>query len=159
MRAAEAQDVSAIRALLHGDAVNAAASAANFSKKRLVLPVVCAAILRSLVPSVLSLDAFNEQYWVAITPFRMSGVHARWTPSLPAVSAFPELNVRTYVTFGGRPGVYFFSLDASHLSAVWGARVFYRLPYWHAAMKVKGRGGPELRGIGRKHAGGRGGRR
>ena len=51
---------------------------------------------------------------------------------------------RTYVTFGGKPGVYFFSLDASHLSAVWGARIFYRLPYWHAAMKVKGRGSPEI---------------
>jgi uncharacterized protein YqjF (DUF2071 family) len=40
--------------------------------------------------------------------------------------------------------VYFFSLDASHLSAVWGARIFYRLPYWHAAMKVKGRGEPTI---------------
>jgi len=44
------------------------------------------------------------------------------------------------VTYGGKPGVYFFSLDASNLSAVWGARMFYRLPYWHASMKVVGRG-------------------
>jgi len=63
---------------------------------------------------------------------------------LPWISRFAELNVRTYVTFGGKPGVYFFSLDASHLSAVWGARVFYRLPYWHATMKVKGRGSPRI---------------
>ncbi|HEY3928490.1 MAG TPA: DUF2071 domain-containing protein [Candidatus Koribacter sp.] len=35
---------------------------------------------------------------------------------------------------------YFFSLDAGNLSAVWGARVFYRLPYWHADMKIKGKG-------------------
>ena len=48
--------------------------------------------------------------------------------------------MRTYVTYYGKPGVFFFSLDASHLSAVWGARIFYRLPYWHATMKVKGRG-------------------
>ena len=27
----------------------------------------------------------------------------------------------------------FFSLDAGNLSAVWGARIFYRLPYWKAA--------------------------
>ena len=65
-------------------------------------------------------------------------------PSLPWVSHFGEVNVRTYVTYQGKPGVYFFSLDASHLSAVWGARIFYRLPYWHAAMKMKGRGSAKI---------------
>jgi uncharacterized protein len=63
---------------------------------------------------------------------------------MPFVSHFPELNVRTYVTCEGKPGVYFFSLDAGSLSAVWGARVFYRLPYWKASMNVKGKGKPEI---------------
>ena len=65
-------------------------------------------------------------------------------PSLPWFSHFSEINVRTYVTYDGKPGVYFFSLDASNLSAVWGARMFYRLPYWQASMKVEGQGGPKL---------------
>jgi hypothetical protein len=57
------------------------------------------------------------------------------------------------VTYGGKPGVYFFSLDASNLSAVWGARVFYRLPYWQASMKVKGRGGAKIEYVSRRQHG------
>jgi uncharacterized protein YqjF (DUF2071 family) len=45
------------------------------------------------------------------------------------------LNVRTYVTYGGKPGVYFFSLDAASHPAVWAARKFFHLPYFYAAMK------------------------
>jgi hypothetical protein len=56
------------------------------------------------------------------------------------LSRFPELNVRTYVTFGGKPGVYFFSLDAANLAAVWAARKFYHLPYFHAEMSCKDEG-------------------
>src|SRR5271165_6852167 len=100
--------------------------------------------LRPLVPEVLTLDTFQHRAWVSVTPFWINHLRPPGIPSLPWISKFAELNVRTYVTFGGKPGVYFFSLDASHLSAVWGARVFYRLPYWHAAMKVKGRGSATL---------------
>jgi len=57
------------------------------------------------------------------------------------MSQFPELNVRTYVTFGSKAGVYFFSLDAARRLAVWGARRFYRLPYFEAQMKCEKRDG------------------
>ncbi len=69
-----------------------------------------------------------------MVPFRMSGIHRRRFPALPGLSRFPELNVRTYVTYRDKPGVYFFSLDAANLPAVWAARRFYHLPYFHAAM-------------------------
>lgn len=91
-------------------------------------------ILRPLIPAQLALDTFDGNCWVGVVPFRMSGVRARALPPLPGLSRFPELNVRTYVTHGGKPGVYFFSLDAASLSAVWAARAFYHLPYFHAAM-------------------------
>jgi uncharacterized protein YqjF (DUF2071 family) len=68
--------------------------------------------LRPLVPSVLELDTFDGGAWLGITPFRMSGTRPRFLPSVPPLSNFPELNVRTYVTAGGRPGIWFFSLDA-----------------------------------------------
>ncbi|HLY97614.1 MAG TPA: DUF2071 domain-containing protein, partial [Candidatus Angelobacter sp.] len=55
----------------------------------------------------------------------------------PGMSTFPELNVRTYVSYCGIPGVYFFSLDAASRPAVWGARRFYALPYFHADMSIK----------------------
>ena len=97
--------------------------------------------LRPLVPETLTLDTYQQRAWVSITPFWINHLRPPGVPSLPWVSHFAELNVRTYVTRDGKPGVYFFSLDASNLSAVWGARMFYRLPYWHASMKVKGRGG------------------
>lgn len=96
--------------------------------------------LRSLVPPALSLDTYRQRAWLSITPFWMDHLRPPGVPSLPWISRFSELNVRTYVSYEGKPGVYFFSLDASHLSAVWGARIFYRLPYWHAAMKVRGQG-------------------
>jgi len=92
--------------------------------------------LRPLVPSALFLDTFDGQYWIAVTPFHMTGVRARWMPLLPGLSAFPELNVRTYVTYRGKPGVYFFSLDAGSRLAAWAARMTYHLPYFYAHMRV-----------------------
>jgi uncharacterized protein YqjF (DUF2071 family) len=92
--------------------------------------------LRPLVPSKLPLDTYDGQSWLGVVPFWMSGVRARGIPPLPGLSRFPELNVRTYVTYGGKPGVYFFSLDATNLPAVWAARSFFHLPYFHADMSA-----------------------
>jgi uncharacterized protein len=91
--------------------------------------------LRPLVPQELPLDVFDGQCWVGVVPFCMSGIRARWLPPVPGLSSLPELNVRTYVTYNGKPGVFFFSLDAASRAAVWGARTFYHLPYFYADMK------------------------
>ncbi len=92
--------------------------------------------LRPLVPEVLPLQTFNGQCWVAVTPFHMSHVLPRGMPSIGGHPKFPELNVRTYVTFDGKPGVYFFSLDAASLGAVLAARAWFRLPYFYSRMRV-----------------------
>jgi uncharacterized protein YqjF (DUF2071 family) len=92
--------------------------------------------MRSLVPPVLTLDTFEGNRWIAVTPFHMSGIRFRGLAPLPGLSRFPEMNVRTYVTFEGKPGVFFFSLDAGSLAAVWAARAGYHLPYFHARMRV-----------------------
>lgn len=92
--------------------------------------------LRPLVPSVLPLDTFNGRCWVAVTPFHMTGVRPRWVPPVPGFSAFPELNVRTYVNYGEKPGVFFFSLDAASAIASQAARLSYHLPYFWARMNV-----------------------
>jgi uncharacterized protein len=94
-------------------------------------------LLRPLVPAELLLDTFDGRCWVGVAPFHMSGIHIRGLPPLPGLSRFPELNVRTYVTLDHKPGVYFFSLDAAKLPAVWAARTFYRLPYFHARMSAE----------------------
>jgi uncharacterized protein YqjF (DUF2071 family) len=93
-----------------------------------------AAELRPYIPAKLGIDTFEGKAWLGIVPFRMSGVRLRWTPALPWLSAFPELNVRTYVTLQGKPGVWFFSLDAANAVAVASARLFFHLPYFRARM-------------------------
>jgi uncharacterized protein len=95
---------------------------------------VDAATLRPHVPAELEIDKFEGQAWLGVVPFRMSGVQLRWTPALPWLSAFPELNVRTYVTAQGKAGVWFFSLDAANRVAVAAARLSFHLPYFNARM-------------------------
>jgi uncharacterized protein YqjF (DUF2071 family) len=92
--------------------------------------------MRPLVPPELGLDLFDGKAWVAVTPFHMTDVAFRGMPPIPVLSAFPELNVRTYVTNQGKAGVFFFSLDAFNPPAVWGARLTYHLPYFYARMFV-----------------------
>jgi uncharacterized protein YqjF (DUF2071 family) len=41
------------------------------------------------------------------------------------------------VVYQGKPGVFFFSLDAASRLAVWGARTFFRLPYFYAKMRIQ----------------------
>ena len=93
-------------------------------------------MLQEKVPPGLSIDTFDGQAWVGIIPFHMTNVAPRGVPSIPFVSAFPELNVRTYVTRDGRPGIYFFSLDAGSTIAVTAARALFHLPYYAATMDV-----------------------
>jgi uncharacterized protein len=93
-------------------------------------------ILRPLVPAGLNVEEFGGTSWIGVVPFRMAGVMRRPLPDLPWVSAFPELNVRIYVERDGKPGVWFLSLDAANHLAVWAARKFFHLPYYHAAMSV-----------------------
>lgn len=92
------------------------------------------ATVRVQIPERLRVDTFDGQAWLAVVPFRMTGVRLRGTPPVPWLSAFPELNVRTYVTCNGRPGVWFFSLDAGNPIAVAIARAWFHLPYFRARM-------------------------
>ncbi len=102
------------------------------------------AILRPLIPDSLALDTFDGAAWVGVVPFRMSGVRLRGLPSEPMTGAFPELNVRTYVTPRAgtekKPGVLFFCLDAGSPLAVAVARRWYHLPYFNARMSVTAEG-------------------
>src|SRR5690242_15233907 len=95
------------------------------------------AIMRPLVPRCLDLDTFDGQCWVAVTPFVITDLAVRGVPPLPVFSHFPELNVRTYVRYQDKPGVFFFSLDAGSASAVFAARLFYALPYFYARMRAQ----------------------
>ncbi len=119
--------------------------------------------LRPLIPPALGLDTFDGSAWLGITPFRMSGTRPRFLPSVPPLSNFPEINLRTYVTAGGKPGIWFFSLDAGNPIVVRLARATFGLPYFDAEMscraygdevrygsvRARRRGAPEARFSGR----------
>jgi uncharacterized protein len=97
---------------------------------------VSAKALRKHVPRRLEIDTFEGRAYVGVTPFKLWGVRPVFTPPLPLVSEFLEINVRTYVHFDGVPGVWFFSLDANSLVAVTGARTLFRLPYFHSRIRM-----------------------
>ncbi|MEM0966151.1 MAG: DUF2071 domain-containing protein [Verrucomicrobiota bacterium] len=94
------------------------------------------AIAKTL-PEGLRVDTFDGSAWVGIVPFQMEKVRVLGFPLPGKRSAFPELNLRTYVRdWKDRPGVWFYSLDAGAPFAVWGARVFFHLNYKNARMSV-----------------------
>jgi uncharacterized protein YqjF (DUF2071 family) len=90
------------------------------------------ALLRPLIPEPLQIDTFEGQAWIGITPFALSHLHLTNLPPLPGLSAFDELNVRTYVHYRDYPGIWFFSLDASKAIPATAARFFFMLPYFKA---------------------------
>src|SRR3954454_4398523 len=95
-------------------------------------------VIRALLPRELELDTFDGSGGVGLTPFLLTGLRLPRTPALPWISRFPEMNVRTYVRGpDGERGIWFFTLEADRLLAVFGARSSYRLPYRWARMSVR----------------------
>src|SRR2546423_3049389 len=92
-------------------------------------------LLQRRIPSDLQIDTFNGKAWITLTPFLLTGFRP---PVFPHVLGFrfPEMNLRTYVIGPQGPGTWFFSLDAASRLAVWGARMTFGLPYFHAEMMV-----------------------
>ena len=112
-----------------------------------------------LLPAGLEVDRHDGTAWVGLVPFTMTGVRPFWSPSVPGLSAFHEVNVRTYVHREGRdPGVWFFSLDAANPVAVAIARTLWHLPYYRARMRldVEEAGGRTIRYESRRRGGGPG---
>ncbi|SMC07484.1 hypothetical protein SAMN00767673_2431 [Rubrobacter radiotolerans DSM 5868] len=91
-------------------------------------------LLRAMILPALEVDTFDGAAWLGVVPFTMSGVRPRLLPAVKGISDFPEINLRTYVKADGRPGVWFFSLDAHNPLAVRLARATFGLPYFDARM-------------------------
>jgi len=95
-------------------------------------------VIQRTLPPGLTVDTFDGSAWIGIVPFQMRNIRPVCFPPLPGVSNFLELNVRTYAFDAqGRPGVWFYSLDANCWPAVIGARWSYRLPYHWAKMSFR----------------------
>lgn len=95
-----------------------------------------AAEVQALLPDGLTVETFDGSAWIGLVPFQMR-VDLPFLPTMARILHFPETNVRTYVSGRtGEPGVYFFSLEASSLSAVVAARAGYQVPYFWADMSI-----------------------
>ena len=105
---------------------------------------VPAETLRPVVPARLEVETFDGSAWLSVVAMRLRNAHFRGLPPFPHLrfaqelnlSDFPELNFRTYVTLGGKPGVLFFSLDTTSPIIVWLSRHLFHLPYFHADLKM-----------------------
>lgn len=86
-------------------------------------------LIQSRIPAPLELDTFAGAAWMTMVPFRMNDIRFRLLPKIPGAYTFPQLNVRTYVTYQGKSGVYFFHIEADHRFAAWIARKWAYLPY------------------------------
>jgi uncharacterized protein len=94
-------------------------------------------IVQMTLPQSLVADTFEGNAWVGIVPFFMQGVRPAGSISIPGISNFLELNLRTYVRDArGRPGIWFYSLDANQALAVCLARAVFALPYKFAHMSA-----------------------
>lgn len=95
-------------------------------------------IIQVTLPERLHVDTFEGRAYLGITPFFVEDARPIFTPSIPPISNFPEVNVRTYVFDNeGNPGVWFYSLDTSQPLAVEAANIFFHLPYHTSEIEAR----------------------
>ena len=92
--------------------------------------------IRKFIPEELELDVWKGTAWIGIVLFKAVGMRPRFLPPIPSIKNYLELNVRTYVKFNGKSGVYFLSLDADSWLAVEATTKTKFLPYRHARMEM-----------------------
>lgn len=86
-------------------------------------------VVQGLIPQGLELDVFQGEAWISIVVFEVEGLRPRQTPAFSTVSDFLELNVRTYVTRNGKPGIYFLHIEAEKRLSAWMAKFVTGMPY------------------------------
>ncbi len=92
-------------------------------------------IVRELVPNELEVDEINGSAWVSLVAFTMEKIRPRFLPAFPPISDFDEINLRTYVSKDGKPGVYFLSIEAGKLFSAILAKSLSGLPYEKSKVK------------------------
>lgn len=91
-------------------------------------------LVAATLPEGLTVDIKDGRAWLGVVPFEMADIRPRGSP---IGRRFGELNLRTYVTDGDTPGVYFYNLDADDRLSVALARRLFELPYYRASMALR----------------------
>ena len=94
-------------------------------------------IIQSLLPPGLEVDTYEGETYMGFVPFAMRRIRPFPLPPSLCYPTFLETNIRTYVHCNGRPGVWFFSLDASDWLGCRIARSRFALPYFHSKMSLE----------------------
>lgn len=92
--------------------------------------------LRPLLPRRVEPEVRDGRSWLGVVAFRMTDTRAGGLIPPRGLGSIPELNVRTYVTVDGRPGVWFLTLDTSSPLFAGVGRSVYGLGYRRASMIV-----------------------
>ncbi|QDP99662.1 DUF2071 domain-containing protein [Lysinibacillus fusiformis] len=92
--------------------------------------------LRQHIPKELNLDLFENKAWLGIVLFQVKGNRLRFMPPFPRMSSFLQINVRTYVTYKERKGIYFFNSDVGSAVIAQIASLGHFLPYRHAEITL-----------------------
>lgn len=90
--------------------------------------------LMEFVPKDLEIDLFEGKPWISLVAFNMERIRPRYLPSLSPISNFGEINIRTYVKFKGKTGVYFLSMEGGKKLSCFVAKTLSELPYRYSKM-------------------------
>jgi len=91
--------------------------------------------IADLLPEGLEPDIIDGHAWISWLSFNVENLRGRHLPSLPYVSNFEEVNLRTYVTQDGRPGIYMLSVEANKLIPIILSRLVTGIPYVKSAIE------------------------
>lgn len=92
-------------------------------------------LLKQFVPDALQIQSFKGQAWVSLVVFRLKNVRPRYLPPVPPISNVDEINIRTYVQFKGKPGIYFLSMEMGKSLSNLLAKNLTGLPYRYSETK------------------------
>jgi uncharacterized protein YqjF (DUF2071 family) len=70
---------------------------------------------------------------------RLSRVRPLRVPLPHELQTYSQINVRTYTTVGGKPGIWLLSVDCADRPTVVVSRLVFGVPYRHAEVTVEGR--------------------
>jgi len=91
--------------------------------------------LKKFVPNELEIDLVDQSPWVSLVAFTMEKIRPRNLPAISTISNFDEINIRTYVRYKGKAGVYFLNIEAGKRISSYLAKKISELPYSYSKMK------------------------
>ncbi|KZS38524.1 hypothetical protein AWE51_25950 [Aquimarina aggregata] len=91
--------------------------------------------LKKFVPSELEIDLFDGKPWISVVAFTMEKIRPKNLPSFSPISNFDEINIRTYVKYNNKTGVYFLSIEGGKSLPCKIAKGMSELPYRFSKIK------------------------